>query len=182
VADVCPPAPLAGCRSSASQHATLLLRDSTDDRKDALRWKLTRGANATRSAFGDPIGGSSAVRLCVYDASVSPQPLVVGAVPAGGTCGTKPCWRGLGSSGYRYKDRAGSSAGVTDLKLRTSASGEAQMVAKAKGLKLPMPGLGLTLPVTVQLVTGDGTAAECWESTFESATKNDATQFRATSP
>jgi hypothetical protein len=159
-----------------------MLRDATDDRKDVLRWKLARGGNTTMSAFGDPIGGTSAVRLCVYDASVSPQPLVVGAVPAGGTCGAKPCWRGLGSTGYRYKDRAGSSAGVTDLKLRLSPSGETQVILKAKGIKLPMPGLDLTLPVTVQLVTGDGTAAECWESTFESAVKNDATQFRAKSP
>jgi hypothetical protein len=44
---------------------------------------------------------------------------------------------------------------------------------------LALPQLPLTLPVTVQLIGSDSPG--CWEATFTSASKNDATQFKAKS-
>jgi hypothetical protein len=54
--------------------------------------------------------------------------------------------------------------------------------AIGKGLPLPMPALGLTLPVTVQLVIGDGPGTECWQTTYTTQIKNDRTQFKAKGP
>jgi hypothetical protein len=53
---------------------------------------------------------------------------------------------------------------------------------RGKGENLPPPPLGLTLPVTVQLVIGEGAATECWQTTYTSATINDAGRFRAKGP
>ena len=116
--------------------------------------------------------------ICVYDASVSAQPLVAGAVLAGGTCGSKPCWKSI-AGGYRYNNKAATADGITDLKLRLSASGELHMVVKGKGAALPLPTLGLTTPVHVQLVIDDGTGKTCWQSSFTSTLKNDAAIFKA---
>jgi hypothetical protein len=44
-------------------------------------------------ALGDPLG-TDAYALCVYDASENL--LLQMTAPAGGTCGTKPCWKQLG--------------------------------------------------------------------------------------
>ena len=117
--------------------------------------------------------------MCVYDASASAQPLLAGAVGAGGSCGPKPCWKAV-AGGYRYRNKAATGDGVTDLKLRFSASGEIQVVVKGKGAALPLPALGLTTPVHVQLVVDDGSAPKtCWQSTFSSPLKNDGSIFKA---
>jgi hypothetical protein len=83
------------------------------------------------------------------------------------------------AGGYRYKDKAAGADGVTDLKLRLTAAGELQILVKGKGAALPLPSLGLTTPVHVALVIGDGTSRSCWQSTFPGALANDATVFRA---
>jgi hypothetical protein len=102
-------------------------------------------------------------------------------VPPGGTCAGKPCWKALGGNGYRYRDKAGTPDGLTDVKLRLSTVGKTQVLVKGKGARLPMPAMGLSLPVTAQLLVGDATTSSCWDARFESALKNDGTQFRATS-
>jgi hypothetical protein len=162
--------------------SAIVLRDASNDAKDLLRWKVARGPSTTMRAFGDPVGGVATIRLCVYDASAAPQPLVVAAVGAGGTCGRKPCWKVSGNGGYRYRDRAGASGGVTDVKLRTTPTGEAQLLVKGRGVTLPMPSLELSLPVTAQLVIGDTSATVCWEAVFGSALRNEATLFKARAP
>jgi hypothetical protein len=155
-----------------------MLRAGTNAAKNLLKWKIVRGAQGTPADLHDPVSGDAAFGICVYDASTSTQPLVAGAVVSGGTCGSKPCWKSV-AGGYRYKDKAASADGIACLKLRLSASGELQLVVKGKGVALPLPALGLTTPVHVQLVIDDGIGKTCWQSSFTSALKNDAAIFRA---
>ena len=42
------------------------------------------------------------------------------------------------------------------MKLKSGDAGKAQVQAKGKGVNVPTPALPLTLPVTVQLLIGDG--------------------------
>ncbi len=124
------------------------------------------------------MGGGAAFGLCVYDASAAAQPVLAGAVVGGGTCGTKPCWKAV-AGGYRYKNKAATADGVTDLKLRLTAARELQVLVKGRGAALPLPALGLATPVRVDLVIDDGAGRACWQSTFPSALKNDAATFKA---
>jgi hypothetical protein len=171
---------LATCRRSASQRSSIVLRDDAVDAKDLLKWRLARGGAAAPEDFLDPVAGAPQLAVCVYDASASLQPLLVGTLFAGGTCDGRPCWKQLGGAGgYRYRNRAGTSAGLTRVKLRVSRSGALRLAVKAKGIHLPMTPLGLVTPVRVQLQVAGEDGTTCWESAFESASRNDATMFRA---
>jgi len=127
--------------------------------------------------LGDPTG-ATALGLCLYDASASSQPLIARKVLPGGTCGTRPCWRAV-PGGYRYKNKLGSTDGVTDVKLRVSAAGEIALLIKGKGASLDVPSLGFLTPVRLQLLASDAGSVTCWESTFATAIKNEPTLFKA---
>ena len=116
----------------------------------------------------------------MYDVSTSPQPRLAVTLLPGGTCDDKPCWKRLdGAGGYRYRNKAASPNGLTHLKLRMTRSGDVQLLVKGRGGNLPMPPLGLAMPVHAQLLIGDVTGTTCWGSSFESAVRNDAILFRA---
>jgi hypothetical protein len=126
------------------------------------------------------VAGNPSLAVCLYDASAAAQPLLASALLPGGTCDAKRCWKRLaGDGGYRYRNRAATPAGLTDLKLRLSPAGEVQLVVKGKGGKLALPPLGLLTPVRVQLLIEDAAATTCWGSSFTSATRNDAGIFKA---
>ena len=79
-----------------------------------------------------------------------------------------------------YKDKLGSSDGVTKMKLKSGEAGKAKVLVKAKGDSLVVPTLPLTLPVVVQLLVDDGVSPQCWQTTFTSTPKkNDAVKFKA---
>lgn len=132
------------------------------------------------SDFGDPIAGSDVYHLCVYDASAAPKPLMEMDVPQGGTCNGLPCWPAAGSVGFSYRNRSGIPDGITGMRLTAGVTGKASVQADGKGASLPIPALGLTLPVTVQLVLG--TTSECWQTTYPTEIRNSATQFSAKGP
>lgn len=48
--------------------------------------------------------------------------------------------------------------------------------------RLPMPTLGLTLPVTVHLVIEDGATTECWQTTYTTPIANDTSRIAAKGP
>ena len=69
--------------------------------------------------------------------------------------------------------------GVGRLDLKAGPAGKARIGMKGKGPLLAVPTLPIsTLPVTAQLLNSNGT---CWGSTFTSARRNDAAQFKAMS-
>ena len=132
--------------------------------------------------FADPVHGAATYRLCVYDGSASAQPLMEMDVPPGGTCGTKPCWKAAGKTGFKYKNKAGTPDGVTSLKLKAGTPGKPKVQAGGKGALLSMPALPWTLPVTVQLVIRDGVGSQCWQTTYSTSTANSSAAFSAKGP
>ncbi|HEX6284407.1 MAG TPA: branched-chain amino acid ABC transporter permease, partial [Pyrinomonadaceae bacterium] len=62
----------------------------------------------------DAVGGATGYTMCVYESSAGvprlARPPIV--IPAGGTCGKKPCWKRSGPTGFRYKNRARTPDGV----------------------------------------------------------------------
>jgi hypothetical protein len=176
LASPCAAAPAIGCRAPGKSTAVLTEKSSGD----RLVWKWLKGEATDLIDFLDPVNGGATYHVCLYDASPSPQPLLdVGAL-AGGLCAGVPCWKAAGSKGYAYKDKAGSSAGLTLMKLKSGELGKAKALVKAKGVNLDLPALPLVGPVVVQLIADDELTPQCWQSTFSNPPKkNDATQFKA---
>jgi cysteine-rich repeat protein len=181
--ELCPPTPVAGCRTAESGKAQLQLQQKVVDGKDKLKWKWKKGAATAAAEFGDPRATTSYL-LCVYDASASAQPLVAVAAPAGQDCAGKPCWKALGDEaapkGYKYTDKLLTPDGVKKVKVKEGlVDGKAQAQVLGKGAKLHLPPLPLALPARAQLVNDE--TGVCWEATFNTVVRNDAEQFKAKS-
>jgi hypothetical protein len=178
----CGTTPSNGCRLAAPGAASVQLKDNADDTKDQFKWRWNKGAVTDTGDFKNPVSGSATYRVCLYDSSANAQPLMDMDVPPGGTCGTGPCWKATGTAGFRYKNKAGTPDGLTAVKFKAGITGKAQVAAKGRGFNLPMPMLGLTLPVTVQLIIDDGAATECWQTTYTTEMLNSASAFAAKGP
>jgi ELWxxDGT repeat protein len=188
-AATCATTPATGCHQAAPQKSSIAIVDNTTDpTKKAFKWKWKAAATDTTTAdeFRDPVNGTPTVRACVYDGSGNLQPLMQARIVPGGTCAGKPCWKLVGSVaapvGDKYKNKAATPDGLTDAKLKAGAAGKAQVGVKGKGSLLQNPALQLTLPVTVQLLIGDGSGTACWQTTYSNSTTNDPTQFKAKGP
>ena len=91
---------------------------------------------------------------------------------------------GQGDDRVRLQEQAGTPNGLTGVKLKAGTAGKANVQAKGKGAHLPTPTLGLTLPVTVQLVIANGPTTECWGATYTAmtVTVNNSELFKAKGP
>ncbi len=159
-----------------------MVKQSTDNTRDQVKWVWNRGALTLITDFDNPPLSSATYRVCLYDTSASPQPLLDADIPPGGTCGTRPCWKAIVTRGYVYKNKAGLPDGLVKLTLTAGVDGRAKILASAKGTNLQTPAPPLTLPVTAQLVIVDGASTQCWQTTFTSATTNQPSLFRAKGP
>ncbi len=144
----------------------------------ATRLLGANGAATTFAELGNPLATDD-YALCVYDGRS--DLLFRMTAPAGGTCGTGPCWKQVGSTlgpkGYKYRSGAGVPDGVNAMALGSGLDGKVKMTLKGKGLDVPMPALGsLTLPLTTQLQSGDG---QCWEMTTTTPSATTTTVFKA---
>jgi hypothetical protein len=171
----CPPAPLGACKTAAK--SILLLNDNTNDAKDKLLWKWTKGQSTTVGDFGDP-QNSAAYALCIYGGS-SPALLSGGAllVP---TSASK--WSPIGATGWKYNDPAAGSDGVQKLMLKSGSADKSKALLKGKGVALPNVSpslLNSSLPLVVQLSNNE--TASCLESDFGSGDvlKAKTAQFKA---
>jgi len=91
-------------------------------------------------------------------------------------------WAPRSDRGYRYKDGAGTAAGVIKALLKSGEAGKSLVQVKGKGINLPDPVFSfLPLPVTAQLVNSQTNT--CFEAVYQSADlkKNDAGRFKAVS-
>jgi hypothetical protein len=180
----CASAPLSGCRQpTAPLKSKLTLVNDADDFHDQFRWSWLKGAATDAGDFGMPTTDTS-YSFCVYDPSSTL--LFRADAPAGGMCGARPCWRGIGSppgaKGFTYKDTARTPHGIVKGVYRPGAVGRAKITVSAGGLNVfsappGAPPLPLPLPARVQLQTSGG---ECWEATYTSAgvTANGPTAFK----
>lgn len=176
----CPPAAMAGCKApTATRAAQLKIKATGSAAKNQLLWKWKKGAATSTGDFGDPLTTDD-YAICLYDES-NASALVAGAVvPAGRTCGTKPCWKATGATGYAYNDHDRTRFGIGTIKLHAGGSGSAKIVLKGQGAALPLPTLPLPLPLRGQLVN---TSGQCWDATFSEAGlgKNDTERFQGKS-
>jgi hypothetical protein len=178
------PSPSGSCHLVTTPgKSSIQLKDSTTDAKDSLKWKWGNGVATALGEFEDPVNGSPAMEICVYDGSGGTQPRLGARFLAGGTCGTKPCWKASGTTGYALANKTGvPGEGITKAKYTAGVAGKAKVQISGKGVALPMPGLGLTLPVTVQLLIDDGMTTQCWQTTYSAATANTSASFKAKGP
>ena len=142
-------------------------------------WRWSKGA-ALLGQFGDPTATTD-YSLCVYDRSGGVASLAMAAtIPAGGTCGTRPCWKAI-SSGYKYKNGTSGGDGVRSVLLKGSSAGNAKLQIKAKGDALPLPTpVGAPFfhqdpSVTAQLVNSAGF---CWEATYSAPAQRNQGGFK----
>ena len=174
---VCAAAPLSGCRRpTVAGKSSLVLVDRSDDTKDTLQWKLAKGPATTKAELGAPLATTS-YALCMYDAAGTR--IAAAAIPAGGVCTGKPCWKETKVS-FTYADKAGFSDGVRRLQLTAGAkAGKTSLAAKGRGPSLmlpPMPIAAASLPLVVQLQPSTGT---CFETALASLGRNTAAKLTA---
>ena len=163
--------PLAGCRGPLfAGKAKLTVKRPTDPAKQQIAWKWGAGTATSIADYGDPIHVTS-YTLCIYDRGSLVKAI---PVPAGGTCGTKPCWS-QNAKGFKWKSKA--AATLQQLALKPGANGAAQIQAKGKGAGVNPPALPFKLPVRVQLKQDSG--AFCWEATYSFPAKNLGDLFSA---
>ncbi len=173
----CTAAPKAPCTGpTQTGHGTLRIKDQLADVTDKLEWKWRRGPSTLLAAFGDPVGTTNDLVLCLYDQSAAPQPILESILPAGSACETKPCWKAQSTRGFRYRDRGAGPGGVISALLRAGAAGEARITAKLKGPLLPIPNLPMASPAVMQLQSASGT---CWQNVFSTPQANGSFEYRS---
>jgi len=168
-------APSMTCRQAGA--SSLRIKNSLDDTRDALQWKWSKGATTSHADFLDPDQDTD-YSLCIYDEN---QQLILQAdAPAGGTCGSRACWKESPDRGFKYSDRSGAANGTVNLTLKPGVAGSSKISLKGKGVDLsllPMP-LAPTSSLLVQLRNEENST--CYESSFLFPfTKNLSTQLSA---
>jgi cysteine-rich repeat protein len=169
--------PQTGCRlPTVSGRGTLNITAGR-----AFTWRWVRGQAIDAGLFGDPyIPNGTSYRVCIYDASASPQPRVDAFTPAGGTCKVgRPCWLPSGTKGgadYANFLTDSPPDGVSQIRLKPGPEGRGKMLVRGRG-PLVAPGyLPFTPPVVAQLVADSGA---CWEATYSSTLVNVPDHFKA---
>jgi hypothetical protein len=176
---LCGGAPLGGCKGALSGKSKFQIKLKVDPSKNQLKLKYNKGAASVLTEFGDPVGGSPQYSLCVWDGSVSPQPLLELQIGPGGICNGKPCWKTKTGLSHQYKNKGGNGDGVEQVKIKADgAPDKTQIQVKAKGLSFTPPALPLTTTVTAQFIVDDG-GISCWEVPMSTTIKNDVVQFKA---
>jgi hypothetical protein len=149
------------------EKSKLLFKDQSDDTRDKLVWKFTKGSlPASQMDFADPTDATG-YALCLYDVSGLKATFFI---PPGTST-----WRTLGSKGYRYRENSGTASGVQKVKLK--GGDEPIIVVKGKGMNLPDGVLPISVPVTVQLRNLD--SGRCWEDAYSTTGSQ---QFKGKNP
>jgi hypothetical protein len=175
---VCPEVPPSGCKAATTGKSTLSFVEGDPADRNAASW-IWKGAATTLDELDDPTTTTSYL-FCTYEGE---DDVAAGfRIAAGGTCdGGKDCWTAL-SSGFRYKDRDGSSFGLTSLQMKAGEDGRALIKLKARGAALDEPSLPLTLvPGGVRAVLINEESGDCWEATFSTPLTDpaDPTKWKA---
>jgi YVTN family beta-propeller protein/cysteine-rich repeat protein len=171
-------APRSDCKAPTTAHAASLVLTSTDPDDQRITWSWRHGEATALADLGDPTTPSGpAYELCIYDRTAGVPGLVLGD-PLGAIPGM-PGWKAV-RTGFRFRAPAGSTNPeiVKSLSLNAGPDGKASAAATGRGhFGFALP-LAQSPSVTAQLVATNGS---CWTSDFETASRNDATHFKATS-
>ena len=177
---LCGPAPQTACQPALGQKSKLTLRNLSDDAKDRLSWSWTSSADVLPVNFGDPRTDPLDYVVCLYDQGGL---RLDATAPAGGTCGTSPCWKRTASLKLIYTDKLLDPDGLRKVVLKPGlTAGKAKITVKGKGPNLGMPALPLTTPVRMQILRRVGQFTQfCWDASFGTSTRNDGERFSARS-
>jgi hypothetical protein len=174
----CPAAPRIGCKRPTTEFkGRLTMKDKSADKGDTIVWKWVKGEATTPGDLGDPLTADE-FTFCLYDGGGTL--LTEATVDPGGTCGTKPCWKGLGTppgvKGYRYKNGASNEEGAQKVIAKPGLAGKAKAIFKGRGENLALPAIPVALPLTAQLAS---TTGACWSAEFraEGLLKNEPGVF-----
>jgi hypothetical protein len=161
-----------GCRRpTRSRRSSIGFIDRDDDDRNRLDWKWSNGQDTPLFAFGDPATFQTTYSVCLYDASLTAQPVMASFIKFGS-------W-GTFQNGYTFRAFPPNFDGITLLQLRAGVEGKAKFKLKARAGAIPLPLLPLTPPVRVQLQASND---ECWEATFSSPSRNGVDgRFKASS-
>lgn len=124
-------------------------------------WKWIKGEATTLAGFGDPTTTND-YTVCVFDDGTE---VFRASIPAGGACGSLPCWRLLGSSCYKYINRDRTPDGILKVLLKSGTAGKAKIILKGKGDNLPLPAGFLPIATPVQIQLSNDTPGQCWQTT-----------------
>jgi CSLREA domain-containing protein len=178
VAQVCGVVPLLGCAPALSRKSSVVLKPGKTPKAASLVWKWIGSAAVAAGNFGDPTT-TSTYALCVLDhVSGAPISELGASVPAGGTCGTKPCWSASPTE-FKYTSKTLSPSGVQSLVLKAGAAAKGSITFKSKGSLLAVPALPFKPPALVQLV--DTHTGRCWEAQYSTPLVNSPTEFHGAS-
>jgi CSLREA domain-containing protein len=181
--DVCAAPPLSGCDTPGK--SLLLIKDHGADGAgagDKLIWKWLKGPATAQADFGDPTT-TAEYTLCIYAGTTA---AIRADIPAGGACGSGPCWKPIGDKGYKRTDPAAGTAGIKKVLLKGSDVAKAKILVKGQGAALDLDPTTLPLAaaagLTVQLSHSDNTS--CWQAIYAPASvkTNSESMFKAKSP
>jgi len=159
----CAAAPRTGCIGSLEPRKTKLHVDHRDVHL-GLTWTFRRGDVTPPAALGDPTASDS-YALCAWDESgASPNLVLHSEAPGGATCGTEPCWKTKGRSGFAYANDSPWD-GVRVLQIQSGAPGKTKAKVRHVGHGFLLDG-PIALPLRVQLQSSTGA---CWEATYDAA-------------
>lgn len=175
----CGPYPVAGCRGvTVAGKAAAQVIKRLNPEKNRLQWKYLPGQTTPKADFGDPTTATS-YQFCIYEeVGGDPRLSASYSIPAGGICGTAPCWK-PSSSGFKYSNKAHTPQGIAGLTLKQGISpGKTKIILLGKGDNLPVPVLPFIQgpDVVMQLKASNGV---CWETRYGMpAFRNQPDQFR----
>jgi cysteine-rich repeat protein len=184
-ASPCAVAPIPAC--AAAGKASLSVVESKPG-KEKLKLALKKLASAvTLADLGDPVSSTTRYDVCLYDAA-SQLAGVLTVDRAGQTCGAKPCWKAVGSVGFKYKDPAAAASGVRSLQLKSGDAGKGGLSLQAgnqsaKAQTALPTGIAAALQgatsATVQVLTD---VPSCFQAELGTVKKADGTRFQAAAP
>jgi hypothetical protein len=177
----CGAAPALGCIASGKGSLQV-------DEKTVAKAKLnvTLGklqVPVTQGQFGDPVNGTTAYAVCVYDAANQLKGEYL-LEQAGATCDDAPCWKAVSDKGYAYKDKAATADGIQQAKLSAGDAGKGKVAIKGKNSSGHLPtGLAALLQyqtsATVQVLSSN---AACFGIGLTEIKKADGLVFKASGP
>ena len=177
----CGAMPAMGC--IASDKGSLLV-DEKKVGKQKLDVKLGKLQVAlTQGQFGDPVNGTTAYAVCVYDAANQLKGEYSLARP-GATCGDKPCWKAVSDKGYAYKDKDATADGIVQAKLSGGDAGKGTVKIQGKNSSGNLPtGVAALLQnqtgATVQILSSN---LACFSIGLTEIKKADGSVFQAIGP
>lgn len=173
----CPATPEAGCVAAGRGVLVISEKAAGKEKFKAVLSKLQ--ASVDPSDYGDPVGGTTAYKLCVYDDQDALQGEYT-VDQGGATCDGNPCFTTAGDKGFKYKDKLLTDDGVGKMNLFGGDAGKGKIVVVGKNKEGTMPtgaaaGLDGSTSATAQLLAED---AACFEAVLTDVKKNDGLLFK----